>query len=248
MLIQLGVWGWLAGTTMEREGLPNAGLYDQRAVLQWIQDFVGLVGGDKTQVSAWGESAGASSILQHLTAFGGAQDPLFSRAILQSPASPFSFDRKGNLERAFQTFASQVGCAEKGLACLRAASVETLKAANNQSNYALLPSADGKYIRQAAILELASGTYRSAHPIFLSVFSPTFRRIAIKSDPKPDSRAFSHHLPPDGLNESFAVRDICQTSSPLCNRASENLRTMRSRLTFRALALSRSRRKLLETP
>ena len=144
---------------MEKEGLPNAGLYDQRAVLQWIQRYVGLVGGDKTQVSAWGESAGATSILQHLTAFGGKQDPLFSRAVLQSPASPLSFDRKGNLEQAFQQFATRAGCGAKGLACLRAASVETLTAANNVGNYALFPSADGKYIRQAAILELASGTY-----------------------------------------------------------------------------------------
>ena len=144
---------------MEKEGLPNAGLYDQRAVLKWIQRYIGLVGGDKTQVSAWGESAGATSILQHLTAFGGTQDPLFAKAVLQSPASPLSFDRKGKLEQAFQTFATRAGCGGKGLACLRAASVKTLKAANDLGNYAWFPSADGQYIRQPAILELASGTY-----------------------------------------------------------------------------------------
>lgn len=161
MPIQLGVYGFLAGTTMEKEGLPNAGLYDQRAVLQWIQDYIGLLGGDKSQVSAWGESAGATSILQHLTAFGGTQDPLFSRAILESPASPFSFDRKGNLEKAFRTFATRAGCDGKGVACLRAASANALQAAYKQGNYAFFPSADGKYVRQAAILELASGTYRA---------------------------------------------------------------------------------------
>ena len=109
MFIQVGAWGWLAGTTMEKEGLPNAGLYDQRAVLEWIQRYIDLVGGDKTHVSAWGESAGATSILQHLTAFGGTQDPLFSRAVLQSPASIFSSDRKGTLEQAFHTFATRPG-------------------------------------------------------------------------------------------------------------------------------------------
>ena len=58
---------------MEKEGLPNAGFYDQRAVLQWIQDYIGLVGGDKSQVTAMGLSSGAGSIMHHLTAFGGTQ-------------------------------------------------------------------------------------------------------------------------------------------------------------------------------
>ena len=35
---------------MEKQGLPNAGLYDQHAALQWIQDYIGLLGGDKSQV------------------------------------------------------------------------------------------------------------------------------------------------------------------------------------------------------
>src|ERR1700709_2017179 len=36
---RLGAFGWLSGTSMEVDSLavPNAGLYDQRAVLEWIQ-------------------------------------------------------------------------------------------------------------------------------------------------------------------------------------------------------------------
>ena len=60
---------------MEEGGTPNAGLLDQRAVFQWVQDHIGLVGGDKDSVSAWGESAGASSIMHHLVQKGGSQDP-----------------------------------------------------------------------------------------------------------------------------------------------------------------------------
>jgi carboxylesterase type B len=172
MRIQLGAYGFLAGTTVEKDGLPNAGLYDQRAVLQWIQDYIHLVGGDKRQVSARGQSAGASAIMHHLTAFGGTQDPLFSRAILQSPGHGLSFDRKGNLEQAFQNFATRAGCAGKGLACLRAANAEALEAANKEGSYVFFPSADGKYVRQLAILELASGTCLSLHPFFYSSFSP----------------------------------------------------------------------------
>lgn len=162
---RVGPLGFLAGTTMENEGLPNAGLYDQRAALQWIQDYIGLVGGDKCQVSAWGESAGAGSILHHLTAFGGAQDPLFSRAVLESPAYEFLFDRKGSLEQTFQDFAAFAGCAGLGVSCLRAASTKNISDASVALSEAAPPvrtfgpSADGAFVRQLAPLEFASGHY-----------------------------------------------------------------------------------------
>ena len=161
---RLGAYGFLAGTTMEKEGLPNAAFYDQRAALQWIQDFIGLVGGDKAQVSAWGESAGAGSILHHLVSNGGTQDPLFSKAIMQSPAFTLAFDRKGGLEDVFQNFTALAGCAGQGVACLRAASADTLNKANTALNlagppgtFAVGPSTDGNLIRQLASLELQSG-------------------------------------------------------------------------------------------
>lgn len=149
---------------MEKQGLPNAGLYDQRAALQWIQDYIGLVGGDKSQVSAWGESAGAGSILHQLVAFGGTQDPLFSKAVMQSPAYSFKFDRKGFLERTFNNFTALAGCTGQGIPCLRAASAEVLDKANTAlatgvaaGTFAVGPSADGNLIRQLPSLEFASG-------------------------------------------------------------------------------------------
>ena len=151
---------------METQGLPNTGLYDQRAVLEWIQSYIHLAGGDPTQVSAWGESAGAGSIMHHLVSQGGAQDPLFSKAVMQSPAFALMFDRKGSLEDTFQKFTSLAGCAGQGVACLRAASAEALQKANTALNeegpagsFAVGPSADGTLIRQLAVLELASGNY-----------------------------------------------------------------------------------------
>ncbi|KAL8917021.1 MAG: hypothetical protein Q9208_008196 [Pyrenodesmia sp. 3 TL-2023] len=163
---RLGAYGFLAGSTMERDGLPNAGLYDQRAVLQWIQDHIHLVGGDKTKVSAWGLSAGGGSIMHHLTAFGGTQDPLFSRAVVQSPGFQPKFDRKGDLESTFQNFTALAGCAGEGLACLRAASADALHDANVKLNTggppstnAVGPSSDGSWVRQLAPLELAQGNF-----------------------------------------------------------------------------------------
>lgn len=171
---RLGAYGFLAGDTMEKQGLSNAGLYDQRAALQWIQDYIGLVGGDKSQVSAWGESAGAASILHQLVAFGGTQDPLFSKAVMQSPAFAFKFDRKGLLEQTFNNFTALAGCAGQGVPCLRAASAETLDKANTAlatggapGTFPVGPSTDGSLIRQLPSLEFASGNYNKLPTSFI---------------------------------------------------------------------------------
>ncbi|GAD93732.1 hypothetical protein [Paecilomyces variotii No. 5] len=163
---RLGALGWLAGNTVERTGTANLGLWDQRAALQWVQVYIHLLGGDKTQVSAWGESAGASSIFHHLVAFGGSQDPLFSKAVVMSPAFEVLFDRQGQLEDTFQSFANAAGCPGGDMSCLRKADFATIRKANaaiiasavtGSSN--LGPSADGSLIRQLGALEFLSGNY-----------------------------------------------------------------------------------------
>ncbi|GME42638.1 hypothetical protein GTA08_BOTSDO12124 [Neofusicoccum parvum] len=163
---RLGAFGFLGGSTMEREGLPNAGFWDQRAALNWTKQYIGLLGGDSEQMTAFGESAGAGSILHQITAFGGTQDPLFKRAILQSPAFDFKWDRAGSMERQFQNFTLAAGCAGQGVDCLRKASAEVLKSANDDCSFtpyaergAYQPAADGNFVRQIAPLELRSGNY-----------------------------------------------------------------------------------------
>lgn len=168
-------------------------MYDQRAAFQWVrsciqflygftdrnqvQDYIHLVGGDKRQVTAWGESAGASSILYQITAFGGKQDPLFRKVVMQSIASEFFADRRGEVEGFYQEFASSANCSgQSSLHCLRSASFDILQAANN----ALIadtpppafkpdPSSDGSWIRQMPALELASGNfYKNLSGLILS--------------------------------------------------------------------------------
>jgi carboxylesterase type B len=175
MNYRMGAYGFLAGTTMERDGLPNAGLWDQRAAFQWVQDYISLVGGDPKQVTAMGQSAGASSLLHHLVAEGGKLDPLFSRAILQSPAFEIMWDRAGKVEDTFQSFASLAGCKGQSLACLRAASPDALHAANVKLNsqqvpgsFAVGPTPDGSFIRQLSSLELATGNFWPIQSLILS--------------------------------------------------------------------------------
>ncbi|KAF2156328.1 alpha/beta-hydrolase [Myriangium duriaei CBS 260.36] len=84
---RLGAFGWLSGPTFQKEGgTANAGLYDQRFALEWVQKHIHLFGGDPDQVTAFGQSGGASSTLHQITAYGGTKGSVpFIRAITQSP-------------------------------------------------------------------------------------------------------------------------------------------------------------------
>jgi carboxylesterase type B len=117
---------------MEKEATSNAGLWDQRAVQEWIHKYANLFGGNADEISLWGESAGAGSIMHHLTAFGGKKPALFKRAMIQSSAYDAQIDRKVQLEKQFNDFATLAGCAGKGLSCLRAADLKTIKTAQEK--------------------------------------------------------------------------------------------------------------------
>lgn len=62
-----------------RYGAVNAGLLDQTFALQWVQSYIGLFGGNASQVTISGESAGGGSVMLQAMAFGGyLGDSLFS--------------------------------------------------------------------------------------------------------------------------------------------------------------------------
>ncbi|KAI1817667.1 carboxylesterase [Poronia punctata] len=86
---RLGMFGWLAADGVT----PNLGIYDQRVALEWVKRYVGRFGGDPDRVTVAGESAGGASVVHHITAFGGENDPTpFRAAIPMSPAWQFSID------------------------------------------------------------------------------------------------------------------------------------------------------------
>ena len=81
---RLGALGFLASKELAAQGGSNAGLFDQRLALRWVQENIAAFSGDPTQVTIWGESAGAWSVAYHLIGFDGNNDGLFRAGIMQS--------------------------------------------------------------------------------------------------------------------------------------------------------------------
>jgi len=83
---RLDVFGFLAHPELTKESGTNSsgnyGLLDQIAALKWVQKYIGAFGGDPTQVTVFGQSAGAFNI--SLLMASPLTKGLFARAIGQS--------------------------------------------------------------------------------------------------------------------------------------------------------------------
>ena len=164
---RLGAYGWLAGEELIKSGTatPNAGLLDQRLLFQWVQDHISSIGGDPSQVSAWGESAGAGSILHHLVSDA---PPLFNKALLQSPAFQWSWDQEDVLETTLESFSTLAECKPADIGCLQDLPLDSqnLSTANQKvfdsifqstKQFPFGPTVDGTLIKKLPILLLESG-------------------------------------------------------------------------------------------
>ncbi|MHA7649983.1 carboxylesterase/lipase family protein [Mycobacterium sp. ML4] len=80
---RLGGLGFVDFSQYGADFQSNLGLRDQLAALQWVHRNIANFGGDPGNVTLWGQSAGASAVLTHLTL--PAARGLFHRAIAQSP-------------------------------------------------------------------------------------------------------------------------------------------------------------------
>jgi para-nitrobenzyl esterase len=154
---RLGRAGWFAHPSLTAENpkglLGNYGLMDQIAALRWVKDNIGAFGGDRKNVTIFGESAGAISINYLMLA--PEAKGLFAKAIAESgfgrlAAAPISIAEQSGV--AFAEKSGVHGTDAAAAKALRALPFPDLSAnappigAPGQ----ILPMADGKLISGSA--------------------------------------------------------------------------------------------------
>ncbi|KUI60885.1 Lipase 2 [Cytospora mali] len=175
---RVAMWGFLASAKVQANGTLNAGLLDQRFLMEWVQTHIAHFGGDPDNVVIHGASAGAGSVVLHLTAYGGRNDSLFAAGIAESvffPAQPYV----PQLEYQFDRLVNETGCAADSdqLACLRALDTQVLQAQNvptpfpGRSEAPLplfywTPCIDGDFIQDLPYDLLAQGRFVNVPLLF----------------------------------------------------------------------------------
>ena len=84
---RLGVLGFL----VHNGARGNQAIQDQRAAMRWAIANIRNFGGNPSQLTVWGESAGAMSVAVHLVS--PASRGLFQRAILESNVAAFRYQK-----------------------------------------------------------------------------------------------------------------------------------------------------------
>ena len=134
MYYRNGIYGFLSGGQIQKDGDFNNGLRDQRAVLEWVQKYIRYFGGNADHVVLMGTSAGGASAVAQLTANegdhsfatpGSGKTNLFHGVIAQSPASP-TFYTPEQAEKFWKEVALGVNCTDLSVECVRNASVGDL--------------------------------------------------------------------------------------------------------------------------
>jgi hypothetical protein len=117
---RLGALGYLH--TPEQPGNANLALHDQRNALVWLQRFITGFGGDREEVTLFGESGGSISICNQMLFAPPAEGRLFKRVVLMSGVlGPMTAPGTAeDADRVYETFLTKLGIEERGDAGLRA--------------------------------------------------------------------------------------------------------------------------------
>ncbi|KAJ5348991.1 hypothetical protein MYU51_011737 [Penicillium brevicompactum] len=171
---RVNAFGFLPGKAIKDSPTSdlNAGLLDQQYVLKWVQKHIHNFGGNPNNVTIWGQSAGAGSVVAQVLANGrNGQPKLFSKALASSPFWPKTYAYNApQSEAIFTQLANLTDCTraqkQKTLACLKSVDVQKIRDANliisasntwTTSSYTWAPVIDGEFLVETLTETLNGG-------------------------------------------------------------------------------------------
>ncbi len=150
----------------EFAGSGNLGVLDQIAALEWVQESIESFGGDASNVTIFGESAGGGSVSTLMGTPAARPGVLFHKVIAQSGAASWGLTRDqatANTQRIIDALGIQAGDVE----ALRNASVDAIVQASSvlglETAGATLPFApviDGTVLPQSPLEAVREGSAR----------------------------------------------------------------------------------------
>jgi para-nitrobenzyl esterase len=190
---RLGVFGWLAHPELSAESPKavsgNYGLLDQIEALRWVRRNIGAFGGDASNVTIAGESAGALSVM-YLMAAPPARG-LFSKAIAQSAymiSTPELKQRRFGSEAAEESGMRLAAALHApNLAGLRAMDAAKLADAAPAAGYAPWGTVDGQILPRQLVDVFDQGEQAPA-PLLAGFNSGEIRSLRALA-PRPPANA-----------------------------------------------------------
>jgi len=159
---RLGPLGFLATPQLDAEPHKhiNYGIMDQQAALGWVQNNIANFGGNPSNTTIFGESAGGLSVISNILSPGASG--LFQHAIIESGAYDLEFPTQSAAETTGSAFATATGCGTS-TSCLRSLSVSAILAQEpagfTAATALTTPAVDGVVIPQAPETALIEGEY-----------------------------------------------------------------------------------------
>jgi len=191
---RLGALGWLAHPGLSAEnpqGLSgNYGLLDQVAALKWVRQNIGAFGGDPSNVTIAGESAGGLSVM-YLMASPLARG-LFAKAIAQSaymistPELKKAAYGSPSAEQSGERLAAALHAPD--IAALRAMDARTLTNAASAAGFPPFGAVDGYALTDQLVTTFDKGE-QAPVPILAGFNSGEIRSLRVLAPPVPANAA-----------------------------------------------------------